>query len=160
LAELFSVFPDAFIIQTHRNPLEVLKSIVQLVKTLRGTFSRPEDADELCRHETKALAERIDRGIRFRDSHPAFADRFIDVNYAELVSDPMTVMRRIYQRLGRPLTDQTAESMRGLIATRSRYPRRHDPALAKPNFDQAAEVVRFQAYSRRFGVSYGQPVVS
>jgi LPS sulfotransferase NodH len=160
LEELFSVFPDAFIIQTHRNPLEVLESIIQLIKTLRGAFRRPDDAAELCSHETKSLAERIDLSIRFRDSHPAFTDRFIDVNYLELVSDPMAVIRRIYQRLGRPLTGQTAQRMNGLIATRSRYPRRHDPALAKPGFDVAAEVRRFQVYCQRFGVSCRQPVAS
>jgi hypothetical protein len=160
LEELFSVFPDAFIIQTHRNPLEVLKSFIQLLKTWRGLFRRPDDVDELCRHETKALAERMDRSIRFRDAHPALADRFIDINYAELVSDPMAVIARIYQRLGRTLTGQTAQRMKGFIATRSRYPRRHDPALAKTGFGAAADVRRFQAYCQRFGVSCCQPAVS
>jgi hypothetical protein len=35
LDELFSVFPDARIIQTHRNPLEVVKSSVDLTRVLR-----------------------------------------------------------------------------------------------------------------------------
>lgn len=158
LEELFSVFPDAFIIHTHRDPLEVLKSIIQLTKTLRGLFSRPDDANELCGHETKALAERINRSIQFRDSHPALAGRFLDVNYTELVSRPMTVIRRLYEQLGRPLTGPTVQRMNQLIATRSRYPRRHDPALAELNFDMAAERHRFQNYCERFGVSYRQPV--
>jgi hypothetical protein len=158
LEELFKVFPDAFVIQTHRDPLEVLKSIVQLTKTLRNLFSRPEDANELRCHEAKVLAERIDRSIRFRDSHPALAGRFLDVNYAELVSQPMAVIRRIYERVGRPLTDPTVEKISRLIATRSRYPRRHDPSLAEMGFDVASEIRRFQGYCQRFGIASRQAI--
>lgn len=158
LEDLFSVFPDAFIIHTHRDPLEVLKSIIQLTKTLRSLFGRPDDANELRCHETKALAERIERAIRFRDSHPALAGRFLDVNYTELVSHPLAVVQRIYERLGRPLMGITVQKINQLIATRSRYPRRHDPTLAELGFDVAAEIRRFQGYCQRFGVACRQPV--
>jgi hypothetical protein len=41
----------------------------------------------------------VNRITRFRDARPQLAGRFIDVNYCELVSDPLAVVRRIYQQL-------------------------------------------------------------
>src|ERR1051325_1211244 len=43
LKELFSVFPDAVIVQTHRNPLEVLRSSIQLSEVLYNLFAWPGD---------------------------------------------------------------------------------------------------------------------
>ena len=54
LDELFSVFPDALILHTHRNPLEVLKSSIQLTRVLHGLFSRPDDTDRLQQQQTRA----------------------------------------------------------------------------------------------------------
>jgi hypothetical protein len=39
LKELFEVFPDALIIQTHRNPFEVLKSSRHLTGVLHGLYA-------------------------------------------------------------------------------------------------------------------------
>ncbi len=40
LEGLFAVFPDAVIVQTHRDPLDALKSAVQLAEVLEGLFTR------------------------------------------------------------------------------------------------------------------------
>ncbi len=157
LEELFSVFPDAVIIHTHRNPLEVLKSSIQLTEVLHGLFARPDDPDQLRAHETRALAERLERSIQFRDRHPDLAGRFLDLHYAELVSDPMAAVRRIYQHLDRPLTDQAIQRMRQLISTHSRYRRRHNPSLADLGLDARAETNRFNRYCLRFGIACRQP---
>jgi len=69
LKELFSAFPDAVVVHTHRNPLEVLRSSLQLTSVLRGLFGRPGDPGELREHEARVLAEMMDRSIRFRDRH-------------------------------------------------------------------------------------------
>ena len=99
LEALFSVFPDAQIVQTHRNPLEVVKSLSQLTEVLRGLYARPGDREQLARREARAIAERMERFIRFREVHPELAGRFIDVNYSELVADPLAAVRRIYHQL-------------------------------------------------------------
>jgi hypothetical protein len=152
LEELFSVFPDAIILHTHRNPLEVLKSSIQLTKTLRGLFGRANDTNELRDHEARALAERTERSIRFRDMHPELADRFLDIGYSELVSDPMAVVRRIYRHLDRPLAGDAIQRMTRLVSNHSRYRRRHNPTLAELGFDAAAEIRRFETYCQRFGI--------
>jgi len=98
------------------------------------------------------LAEMMNRSIHFRDLHPELADRFIDLNYSELVSNPMAVVSRIYQHLNRPLTKTTSEQMRQLIIARSRYRRRNSPAFSDLGLDVAAEIQRFREYCLRFGI--------
>ncbi|HEV2320418.1 MAG TPA: sulfotransferase [Verrucomicrobiae bacterium] len=152
LEELFSVFPDAMIIQTHRNPIDVLKSSLQLTEVVQGLFARP-DRDCLQEREARTLAETMERSIRFRDQHPEMASRFLDLNYSEIVSDPLGTARRIYQHLDCPVTATAIERMRQFIATRSRYQRRRNPTLADLGLDVRAETRRFQNYCRRFGIS-------
>jgi hypothetical protein len=151
LEELFPVFPDAMIIQTHRNPIDVLKSSMQLVEVLHGLFARP-DRERIHEREARLLAETMERSIRFRDQHPNLAGRFLDLNYSEIVSDPLGTARRIYQHLDCPLTEITVKRMRQFIATRSRYQRRRNPTLADLGLDVRAETRRFQNYCRRFGI--------
>ncbi len=152
LNDLFSVFPDAMIIQTHRNPIDVLKSSMQLVEVLQGLFGRP-DRERIQEREAGLLAETMERSMRFRDEHPQLADRFLDLNYFEIVSDPLRIARRIYEHLDRPLTEAAVERMRQFIATRSRYQRRRNPSLNDLGLDVRTETRRFQNYCRRFGIS-------
>jgi hypothetical protein len=153
LEELFSVFPDAMIIQTHRDPLEVLRSSSQLIAVLRGLFARPGDHDQIAAREARVLADAMERFIRFRDAHPELAGRFIDVKYSELVSDPLAAVGRIYQQLEIPLTDMAIERIRCLVSNRSRHQgHRTNRTLADLGFDVPAEARRFSRYALRFGV--------
>ena len=152
LEELFSVFPDAVVIQTHRDPIDVLSSSLQLTETLHNLFAIPEPPNHAQEREARILAATMDRSIRFRDRHPELAGRFLDVNYAELVSDPLATASRIYEHMKAPLLPQAAEKMRNLVAMRSKYQRRRNPTLADLGLDVAAEVRRFQNYCRRFDV--------
>jgi hypothetical protein len=151
LRELFSIFPDAVIIQTHRNPLEVLRSSIQLTEVLYNLFAWPGNRDELAEREAMLLAGNMERFIDFRDAHPEMAGRFIDLNYSDLVADPLAAVRRVYEQLNLELTEQAAERMRGLISQRSRY-RKHNPTLAECGVDVIREARRFSPYCFRFGV--------
>lgn len=155
LEELFATFPDAVIIQTHRNPLQVLRSCIRLVQVLHGLFAHSANSRQLAAREARVLAEAMERFIGFRDSHPELAERFIDLEYSELVSDPLAAVRRIYQRLGSPLTQPAEERMRHLAASRSRYSGRLTaPALAELGVDVSAEAQRFAPYCFRFGIPF------
>jgi hypothetical protein len=59
LEALFSVFPDAVVIQTHRDPLQVLKSSIHLNWVLRGLCGRPDDPIQLAEREARVLVARF-----------------------------------------------------------------------------------------------------
>ncbi len=153
LKALFAVFPDACIVQTHRNPVEVLKSSADLTRVLRGLYGWPADPEEIRRRETRMLAEGTERFIEFRDSNPELATRFIDVKYTELVAEPVATVRRVYERLGSPWPDSLSERLRSLAADRSRYRGRR--ASAEPGdlkLGGTPEADRFERYCSRFGL--------
>ena len=151
--KLLTVFPDATIIQTHRNPVDVLKSQIQLTQVLEAIYARPVARDRLGISEARKVKQISDYITRFRDAHCAAAEKFIDITYRELVSDPMEVVRRIYERLDIPLTEATAERMRQLATARSRYQKIvASPTLAYFGLDPAAERERFAGYCARFGI--------
>jgi hypothetical protein len=160
LDALFSVFPDAVVIQTHRDPLAVLKSTIHLTRVLHGLYARPEDPAQLAAHEARVLSAAIDRCLRFRDAHPELAGRFMDVNYRELIADPLAVINRIYGHFDMTLTAEAARRMNQLALHRSRYRGRHPvPGLADMGLDTPTLASRFENYCRRFGIASHQPAV-
>jgi hypothetical protein len=110
IQKLFEFFPDAMIVQTHRDPIETAPSIASLYCATWRTNS--DDVDPLVVGEqclelwswgiSKCLADR-DAGLD---------DRFIDVLYEHTRKDPMHSIATIYERLGRPFTEEARESMK------------------------------------------------
>lgn len=154
LDALFSVFPDALIIQTHRNPLDSLRSSIQLTGVLHGLYSRPQSRHKIAEREARNMADSLQRVIQFRDNHPELADRFVDVNYSELTSNPLAVVRRIFKSFDLPLSDLTTSSIQQLARNRSAYKGRHTaPTLGEVGLDLSAQPTPFQEYCHRFGIS-------
>jgi hypothetical protein len=152
---LFAVFPDAAIIQTHRNPMEVLKSSADLTRVLRGLYARPADAEEIRMREARVLAEGTERFIKFRDAHPELANRFVDIKYTELIADPLAAVGRIYEQLDNPLTDAARRRMRELTGQRSRYQgSRASDEGSGLSLKSPREAGRFQRYCLRFDVPF------
>jgi len=154
LDALFSVFPDALVIHTHRNPLDSLRSSIQLTEVLHRLYGRPQSRDKLAEREAQNLAWSVARMIQFRDEHPELANRFVDVNYSELASDPMTVLQRLYRHFEMPLSAGTISSMQTLARSRSVYQgRRTVPAVSELGLDRIKQIRLFGNYCRRFGIS-------
>ena len=153
LDKLLTVFPDAAIIQTHRNPVDVVRSQVELTRVLEGMFARPSESEQLGIREAQKVGQFSDYITRFRDARPEVAGQFIDVTYRELVSDPLAVVKRIYERLNLRLTEAAAERMRRLASARSRYQRREaGPKLRDLGLDGATDDYGFSGYCSRFGI--------
>jgi len=149
---LLRVFPDAAVIQTHRNPLEVLESSSRLTDVVQRTFARRQGQREIGIREARVLADGLDRITRFREAHPELEDRFVDVNYDDLASDPLKTVRRLYRELGLPLTPATVERVQALAGNRSRYRGQGArPGLADLGIDSGMKT-RFESYCARFSV--------
>lgn len=153
LDALFSVFPDALIIQTHRNPLDSLRSSIQLTGVLHGLYGHPQSPHKLAEREARNMAQNLERLIQFRDSHPALANRFIDVNYSELTSNPLAVVRRIFKSFEIPLSEDTISKIQQFARSRSAYKGRRTAAtLTEVGLDLSAQLASFGEYCRRFGI--------
>jgi hypothetical protein len=151
LSALLSVYPDARIVMTHREPLEVLASEASLLVTLREMFSDAVDPLAVGREVTHVLAEHLRRGLRARDQGFASPDQFFDVDYRDLLAHPIAVVRRIYAHFEMPLSAMATDRMERFLgaATKDRYGV-HAYTLAQFGFDPDEVRRRYRDYRDRF----------
>ena len=95
------VYPDTRFIWTHRDPATCIASTASITASLSGTFSDSDWSAFEGRLWTRLLTEMIERTSAARAA--LGDDRFIDVDYRELVSDPVGAVRGIYRDLGEPM---------------------------------------------------------
>lgn len=111
-------FPDARFVWTHRDPFETLASFGNMT-TISHTVALGH-IDERFIHDMapRQLAEHADRPMRLRASLPV--DTIFDVYCAELMRDPIPVMRDLYAWLGEELDDEVEKAMRAWLEEDSR----------------------------------------
>lgn len=147
---LVELFPDACIIQTHRNPLEILGSYCSMIVALMS-IREHVDPKEIGRAVLDHLATALDRGLAARDASDA--RRFLDVDYRAFVAGPMAVVEEIYVHFGLELTPATADAMRRHVAAHPQSKHgRHEYSLAEYGLDPAQVAERFSRYAYRFGL--------
>jgi hypothetical protein len=152
LKALFATYPDACVVLTHRDPLEVVASVASLHTTLRSTFSDTVDPLAVGTEAARRWADGIARALRERDAGCAPPERFLDVMYQDLVRDPIGVVRRLYRRFDLPLTEAVEARMRNFLAANPKDKHgRHRYTLAQFGLDRDQERERYAAYRERFG---------
>ena len=110
LEALLAVYPDARFVMTHRDPVKSVPSWASIVSTIFPTSEQPFDSHR-CGHEvSNHLRTGVEHAIEARAR--IGEDRFLDVYHRDLVRDPMTVVRRVYDWLGYELTPAAEETLR------------------------------------------------
>jgi hypothetical protein len=150
---LLRTYPDAQIVQTHRDPLTVLASVGSLTAVLHAAFSNRLDLAEIGREVSRRWTHGIERALHFRRSGRVPADRFLDVHYHDLIRDPLSVARRIYTHFGIPFTEIAETRMRRFLASNPKD--KHGPhrySLGTFALDADDLTRRFKAYREYFGI--------
>jgi hypothetical protein len=112
LDALLSVYPDALVIQTHRAPATAIASACSLAAQASHGWSAGFDAAQIGRDQLELWASGLDRFLAARARHdPA---RFHDVDYDDLVADPVGTVEAAYARFGLPLSGAAADAMSAL----------------------------------------------
>jgi len=112
LDALLEVYPDALVIQTHRAPETAIASACSLAAAATEGWSAAFRGARIGQDQLKLWASGLDRFLAARGRHdPA---RFLDVDYDQLVADPVGTAEAAYARLGLPLSGAAADAMRAL----------------------------------------------
>ena len=111
LEALIETYPDALFIQTHREPTRFMGSWNSLVERLRSVTVEPSPAKELGAEQLEFMSSMLEKGVDFRLTRPELADRWVDVNYYNLVENPLAVVRGIYERFDWPLEQGAVDAM-------------------------------------------------
>ncbi|EHB58967.1 hypothetical protein MycrhDRAFT_1403 [Mycolicibacterium rhodesiae JS60] len=152
LDKLLAEYPDAILVQTHRDPLVVISSISALIAHLQKLASDSasvQRAAELCSSDTLLGLERT---MKMIDDGVIAQDRIIDVQFADFMSDPFATIGTIYGRLGRELTPVAEQRMRDHLSENPGDGGGNRYTWADTGLDAAELREKVRAYQERFNV--------
>jgi hypothetical protein len=153
LEELFSVYPNAWVIRIHRDPLKSLPSTISLMGTLKRMRCADVDVTRNAERQSEGTAYMFEQEIAKRSDGRVPNDRFIDVHYHELMRDPLATVQSIYDRTGWRLQDEVAGKIEAYVRDRPRGTHgTHQYSLASMGFDHDRERERFRFYCEHFDV--------
>jgi hypothetical protein len=152
LDALLAEYPDALIVQAHRDPLNVISSIAALTHHLRRMGSDESSIAECATQSYEEIVVGLDRAMALRDSGAVPAGRVIDVQYTEFMNDPWTTIKDIYQKLGRELRPDAAQRMRDFLAAHPGDGGRGRYTWSDTGLDASEVRERVSAYQDRYRV--------
>lgn len=153
LATLFAVYPDARVIQTHRDPLTATASLFSLLGTLLSTRSDDVEPEEVSQYAEGAVTHLLGSAMEFRDRGTVADEQFVDVLYLDFRRDPLGTVARIYDRLGLELRPEARARMRAYLDAKPHGAHgAHEYSFAATGLDAGALRRRFAAYQERYGV--------
>jgi hypothetical protein len=145
LAVLLTVFPDACVIQTHRDPLKSLPSTCSLQATFRSLYYPVIDYARLSDETAEQLSLGLTACRTERSRFPAH--HFYDVYYRDLLRDPVDVLKAIYRQFDFDLSPNTAECMARYLAANPQHKHGvHRYCLEDFGLDEDHERARFADY--------------
>lgn len=152
LDALTAVYPDARLVLLHRDPVVLCASVCSLISTLASTFTDADHRAYIAEHWTAMLEESVKRIDSFRSTHPEHP--ILDVQYADLVQDPVATVGRIYSSCGIELDDGARDVIAAYVEA---HPKgklgEHRYDLSEFGLDAAELSDRFSGYVDRYQVT-------
>ena len=103
LVPLRTVFPDAFIVQTHRDPVRVTASFATLGAYGLRIGSGAIDPHKVGRYWADRIERMLNASVRDRDTVPE--EQIIDCRFHEFMADQMGTLEAIYAAARQPMAD-------------------------------------------------------
>ena len=151
---LLDRYPDALLVQTHRDPLRVIPSVSSLEYAGRGISSDEVDPEAIGQQQLRVWSTLLEQGMRAREARPEHAHQIFDLHFQEILADPLACVRRIYQHFQLELTPETAARMQGYLDAHPREKHgEHRYSLAGFGLDEGEVRERFAGYTRHFDVA-------
>ena len=150
LETLLALFPDACVVQTHRDPVTALPSLCSVLAQARALSEGSNVlTTQLGERELNYWHSAATRAMAVSTARPT---QFIDVRNDELHRDPMGVVERIYARFGYSLSDDTARRMKARIEQNPEG-RHGEHRYTLEQFGLSTPMIRerFCDYRRRYG---------
>lgn len=151
---LFETFPDVKVLQTHRDPVELMPSYGSMMYTLTAPLAQDASKPDIARHWCEKWAKGMKATMRFRDAgHDA---RYLDVWFEDTVRAPLGEIRRLYDFAGIDLTPEAeAEMSRWREMNRREARPEHHYTLEEYGFTEAGLAGTFKEYRERYILARG-----
>ena len=147
LEALMEVYPDANIIQTHRDPIVCMASTASLLQSLY--LVRSSKTFDTLQFENivlgQATAERLTHVMDQRESKKIGKEHIFDSRYQDLLSDPVRCIKRIYDYFGRDLPSDMQTSILDYVKEKPQYrDGEHRYSIGKPLIKDRKLFSRYQ----------------
>jgi len=149
LEALFEVFPDALLVQSHRDPLQTIPSIASFVYSAWAAYTEQPDKHVAGRFWRQRFREFLHRCMQARREMPG--GRFLDVWYRDALSDPFGVAEKVYAHAGMSINEEAQQVMEEWRARNRREKRAaHEYSLEEYGFSEEQIRSEFAEYRRRY----------
>ena len=142
--------PEAGIIITHRNPLEVVGSYSSMMMAVLPEQTQT-DPEQMGQRVLEDLAGQVAHSMAAREHLDAA--RILDVHYTDFTSDTMEVVDEIYSHLGLPYSEETRTLIANYVAEHPRGKHgSHDYQLDQFGLSEQQVLDRFESYIKRYNI--------
>lgn len=149
---LLQVYPDARIVQTHRDPLKCMASATSLMGTLYHMRSDQAFNAELFENIMlgEATAARLEKVMDQRAAGVVPPGNIVDSRYQDLMDAPLDCIEQIYRHFDMPLSEATRAAMATYLAAKPRG--KFGAHAYTVDASRAAERKLFARYQRHYNV--------
>ncbi|NUS57141.1 MAG: sulfotransferase [Streptomycetaceae bacterium] len=147
---VFALYPDAWVIHNHRDPVKTTVSGASTLATVRWIRSDHVDPaavgsdDGMCPIMLNVMRRRVAGEL---------PDRIVDVHFADLLADPAGAVERAYATMGREFTGAHADAIRHYVANRPQGALgAHSYTAEQFGIDKAALRERMRPYTDHYGI--------
>lgn len=110
LQAVFDRYPDACIVQTHRDPTKVIPSICSLVAGWRAIYEYDPDPRAIAKWQIDLWAGGMERAMEVRAGRDAA--QFFDLDFRDVLGDPVSAVQRIYEYFDLGLSEDAESRLR------------------------------------------------
>ena len=154
ISAILAVYPDARFVFTHRSPVDIMGSLCSFTWNLTSMFTDK-------RLVPKAIGEQqvelwhylLTESMRQRDALPDQSSRFYDLQFADLVGNPVESVQRIYEHFDIPWPETMAAAIPEFLQQNPQGKHgKHQYALEDYALQRGEISERFSSYIDRFAL--------
>lgn len=155
---IFDEYPDARIIVTHRNPIYTFPSVCRLMESWHIAFDQDGSFDKhrFAQFQQVFMEKYIQVPFKYRKEHPEKENQILDCMYEDLFSNPIQMVKRIYQAYDLKYTEAFEKRMKIYLKNnkQGKYGR-HTYSLEEYGFTGEGLYQKYKDYMDYYG--YGIP---
>jgi hypothetical protein len=112
LNTLLSVIPNAKIIQLHRDPTTCLTSLNSLFYSIHRSVTNDINPKRLAEVNRKLFTYYLETNRNIRDDTAVNNNSLLDIQYSQLVADPIRTVRKIYTHFDMPWSNEYEDPLK------------------------------------------------
>lgn len=154
LPALFAEYPDARVIHTHRDPQKFLPSLVSILSAVRFMRSDAVDVAALAAAMEVTYKMFLEGTIQARHDGQIPESQIIDSHFTELMSDPVTALRGIYDQLQLEWPDDHDQVIKTYLVNKPKDKHGvHVYSLPDVGLDRESVRNSFERYINHYGIA-------